>query len=118
MSKPSLPSTATCPVSQQQHTITHNYTIRKTLTLPSGPTGGAAKESTGVPHTKHCNNGFYHLITDLLYLNVFEMNFLILAKIHNGTQEVEQAFVALEWLKKINEGLCGQLFMVFGCNLE
>jgi len=46
------------------------------------------------------------------------MNFLILAKIHNRTQEVEQAFVALEWLKKINEGLRCQLFMVFGCNLE
>jgi hypothetical protein len=36
------------------------------------------------------------LIANLLYLNVLEMNFLILAKIHNGTQEVEQSFIALE----------------------
>jgi hypothetical protein len=69
-------------------------------------------------HTQNTNNCFYYLITNLLYLNVFEMNFLILAKIHNRTQEVEQAFVALEWLKKIDEGLCGQLLMVFGCNLQ
>jgi len=54
------------------------------------------KKITRVPHTKHCHNCFYHLLTNLLYLNVFEMNFLILAKIHNRTQEVEQAFVALE----------------------
>jgi hypothetical protein len=35
----------------------------------------------------------YHQFTNL---NVLEMNFLILAKIHNRTQEVEQAFIALE----------------------
>lgn len=120
MSKPSLTCIATCLVSQQQYRITHNTTERKMLTSQTiwFCWSCCKRNRMRVPHTKHCHHCFSHPITNLLYLNVFEMNFLILAKIHNRTQEVEQAFIALEWLKKINEGLCGQLLMVFGCNLE
>jgi len=39
---------------------------------------------------------FFDLASLACCLNVFEMNFLILAKIHNRTQEVEEAFIALE----------------------
>ena len=50
----------------------------------------------------------------IFYLDVFEMDFLILAEVDDGPKEVEETFIALEGLKDIDE-CCGlELFMVFG----
>ena len=48
------------------------------------------------------------------YLDVFEMDFLILAEVDDGAKKVEETFVALEGLKYINECSGLELFMVFG----
>ena len=42
------------------------------------------------------------------------MDFLILAKVDNGSKEVEETFVTLEGLKDIDECCSLELFMVFG----
>lgn len=41
------------------------------------------------------------------------MHILLLAKVDNGTQEIEKSLKALEWLKKFYQGRSRKLFMVF-----
>ena len=46
------------------------------------------------------------------YLDVFKVNFGVLAEVNDGPEEVEEALVGFKAFKQLNEALCCELFMV------
>jgi len=52
------------------------------------------------------------------YLDIFEVNLLILGIVNNGSQEVEETFVAFKSFKEIDQSFGSQLFVVFSSHLD